>query len=249
MESRQIIINGSALSYATAGKGERSLVFLHGWRSSKEAWLPVAQHIENSGYRLIFVDLPGFGASETPKKPYTLHDYAETVREFSEKLGMKAYAIIGHSAGARMAVKLAVNHPSLFSKLVIIASGGKRPPFLKIKTFFARLAKPFFMPRFMAPLRAAIYAWIGADDYLATPELQKTFVNVINENLDPLLKSVRNETLIVWGSKDTTAPPAYGAHMAHLVPHARFEIIKGAGHYCFSEQPERFSTLLSDFLK
>ena len=71
MESKQIIINESVVSYATAGRGDRSLIFLHGWRSSKEAWLPVAQLMENCGYCLIFIDLPGFGASETPKRPYT----------------------------------------------------------------------------------------------------------------------------------------------------------------------------------
>lgn len=241
MEIKQIIINETLISYATAGRGDRSLIFLHGWRSSKEAWLPVAHLMENAGYRLIFMDLPGFGASETPKRPYTLHDYAETVRLFAEKLGLEIRAVIGHSAGARIAVKLAAEHPDFMDKLVLVASGGARPDFLSFKACLAKIAKPFFAMGFMAPLRKKLYAAMGAEDYLATPELQKTFVNVINENLDPLLTLLKTDTLVIWGNKDETAPPTYGDHIAKLIQNASLEIIEGAGHYCFNEQPEKFS--------
>ena len=86
---------------------------------------------------------------------------------------------------------------------------------------------------------------MGAEDYLATPDLQKTFVNIINENLDPLLPRIKTDTLIIWGDKDATAPLAYGKHITHLIPNARLEVIEGAGHYCFSEQPEKFVALLT----
>ena len=200
--------------------------------------------MENAGYRLIFIDLPSFGASEQPKKPYTLHDYAETVRIFTKKLELKIHAVIGHSAGARVAIKLAAEHPDLFKKLVLIASGGNRPAFITLKAALAKIAKPFFIPRFMAPLRAIIYKTLGADDYLATPELTATFVNIINENLDSLFPRIKNDTLIIWGDVDTTAPLAYGKRMARLIPNASLKIIKGAGHYCVSEQPEKCIALL-----
>ncbi len=245
MESHQILINESVISYATAGRGDRSLIFLHGWRSNKEAWLPIAHYMKNAGYRLIFIDLPGFGASETPKRPYTLHDYTETVRIFAEKLDIKVHAVIGHSAGARIAAKLAAESPDFINKLVLVASGGARPAFVGLKACLAKIAKPFFAMGFMAPLRKKLYAAMGAEDYLATPDLQKTFVNIINENLDPLLPRIKTDTLIVWGDKDVTAPLTYGKHIAKLIPSARLEIIENAGHYCFSEKPEKFATLLA----
>ncbi len=249
MESKQILINECVIAYGTAGRGDRSLVFLHGWRSDKEAWLPVARLMENAGYRLFFIDLPGFGASETPKHAYALHDYAETVRLFIERLGLGNPCVIGHSAGARIAAKLAAENPDLLEKLVLVASGGARPAFTGLKTALAKIAKPFFAMGFMAPLRKKLYAWMGAEDYLATPGLQKTFVNIVNEDLDPLLRNIKTETLVIWGEKDVTAPLAYGRHMAKLIPHARLEIIEGAGHYCFQENPDTFVLLLADFLK
>lgn len=245
MENKQIIINESIVSYVTAGRGDRSLIFLHGWRSSKEAWLPVAHLMENCGYRLLFIDLPGFGASETPKCPYTLHNYTETVRIFAEKLDLKIHAVIGHSAGARIAVKLAAESPDFIEKLVLVASGGARPAFVGLKACLAKIAKPFFAMGFMAPLRKKLYVAMGAEDYLATPDLQKTFVNIINENLDPLLPRIKTDTLIVWGEKDATAPIEYGKHITHLIPNARLEVIEGAGHYCFNEKPEKFVALLT----
>ena len=249
MENKQIIVNETLISYVSAGKGERSLIFLHGWRSSKEAWMPIAEHIEQCGYRILFIDFPGFGASEAPNKPYNLHDYAETVRAFAEKLDIKIAAVIGHSFGARVAIKLAEEHPHLLEKLVLVASGGKRASFLTIKSFAAKLAKPFFIPRFMAPLRKKMYGIMGADDYLVTTELQTTFANIIHENLDALLPRIHIKTLVVWGDKDEMAPLEYGRHMAQLLPNAQLEIINGAGHYCFSEKSEKFIDLILKFLK
>lgn len=248
MENRQVIINGNLVSYVTAGKGEKSLIFLHGWRSSKEAWLPIAERMANCRYRLIFIDLPGFGASETPRVPYTLHDYAETVRQFAEKLDLKLHAVIGHSFGARIAIKIIAEHPAICEKIALVASGGARESSSAFKSSVAAALKPFFIPRFMAPLRKKIYAWMDAEDYLATPELQKTFVNIVNENLDPLLSKIQTETLIIWGDKDATAPLTYGRHMARRIPHAHLEILTGAGHYCFSEQPEQFIALLEKYI-
>ncbi len=248
MENRQLLIKNSLISYVTAGKGEQSLIFLHGWRSNKEVWLTVAQLMENCGYRLIFIDLPGFGASETPKKPYTLHDYAETVRLFAEKLELKVHAVIGHSVGARIAAKLAAENPGFMEKLVLVASGGARPAFVGLKACLAKIAKPFFVMGFMAPLRKKMYAWMGAEDYLATPDLQKTFVRIVNENLDPLLPRIKTDTLVIWGDKDEIAPLTYGRHITKLILHARLEILEDAGHYCFNEQPEKFAAIIGDHI-
>lgn len=248
MESRQLLINNTLVSYATVGMGEKALIFLHGWRSSKEAWLPIAQLVENSGYRLLFIDLPGFGASEIPKNPYTLHDYAETIRMFMEKLNLRHCVVIGHSFGARVGIKLATESPALIKKLVLVASGGANARLTNLTKITAKIIKPFFMPQFMHPLRKKIYHAIGADDYLATPQLQKTFLNIVNENSDPLLPHIKTETLIIWGDKDQTAPLEYGRRIARHIPNARLEIIKDAEHYCFRENPQKFVSLLTEFL-
>lgn len=248
MEQKQIIINGALISYGTLGKGEKSLIFLHGWRSNKEAWSPVAALMKSAGFRIFFIDLPGFGASETPKNPYTLHNYAETVRVFIQKLNLENCVIIGHSFGARVAIKFAAENPNLLQKLVLVGSGGAQPWWRNASILIAKIIRPFFMPYFMAPLRIRFYRAIDADDYIATPQLQKTLVNIINENLDPLLPRIQTETLVIWGDKDTIAPISYGKRMARAIPNARLKIIKDAGHYCFQDAPQKFVSLLTKFL-
>ncbi len=248
MENRHIIINNALLSYATMGMGERALIFLHGWRSNKEAWTSVAACMEHAGYRLFFIDLPGFGASEILKKPYTLHDYAETVRMFIEKLNLKNCVIIGHSFGARVALKITARYPELAKKLVVVGSGGSRPWWRHVSMFVAKLMHPFFTPRFMQPLRARIYRAIGAEDYLATPALKQTFLNTINENLMPLCPFVQCETLVVWGENDREARLEYGRAMTRAIPNARLIIIADTGHFCFQDAPEEFVSLLTEFL-
>ncbi len=205
--------------------------------------------MQGAGFRMFFIDLPGFGASETPKNPYTLNDYAKTVRIFIEKLSLQNCVVIGHSFGARVTIKLAAENPNLLQKLVLVASGGNRTPYIGLKAMLAKIIKPFFMPRFMASFRKKLYSLIGAEDYLATPKLQATLLNIVNENLDPLMPCIKTKTLVIWGNADTTAPISYGKHMATCIPNARLKIIKGAGHYCFQEKPEKFTILLTAFLK
>jgi pimeloyl-ACP methyl ester carboxylesterase len=67
--------------------------------------------------------------------------------------------------------------------------------------------------------------------------------------LRPELKNLRPETLFIWGDKDTFGPPTLGQEMAALAPHARCEVIRGAGHLVWLDEPEQCAKLIISFLK
>ncbi len=274
MVQKQIIIKGLLVNYYVEGGGSAPIIFLHGWRSEGAVWLPLFNNLTTKpstpyflSYTFYALDLPGFGNSEMPKNPFALHDYAEMIREFITKIHdslllrpladsdgqakfrIQDVIIIGHSFGARIAIKLAAQNPQLIQKLVLIGSGGARPWWRRISICIAKLFKPFFAPRFMQPFRKKIYTLIGAEDYLATPALTQTFLNAINENLMPLCPSIQCPTLIIWGENDLEARLAYGQKMARAIPNAKLAVIKNAGHFCFLDQPEQCIGILQAFLK
>ena len=90
---------------------------------------------------------------------------------------------------------------------------------------------------------------MGAEDYLATPELRETFLNVINEDLTALLGYVRQETLIVWGGRDEDTPLMLAMWLKEHIPHSDLVIFHNAGHFSFLDEPDKFVGTVRDFLK
>lgn len=246
------MIRGKIISYRTEGEGHDAIIFLHGWRSEGAAWLPAIKALGTRKEKLIVPDLPGFGSSGMGTEGMTLGEYADMIRELiAHEATEGKVTIAGHSFGARVGVKIASEHPPFLSRLVLVASGGARPnAFIRTATWLvAKCLKPIFRPRFMHSLRNAVYGLIGAEDYIARPELKATLMNILAEDIDMLLPKIRTKTLIVWGDKDDMAPVAYGRKMTRLIPGAEMKIMQGTGHWCFKERPEEFAEIVREFLE
>lgn len=260
--NERIIINDLLISYEKyQDQSGLTLLFLHGWRSSKEVWSQVV----SSMYQVASVyalDLPGFGGSPAPKESWSVGDYAKIVKGFIEKLELKNIVLVGHSFGGRVGIKLAAMQnttspliPPLkrggkIEKLVLVDSAGFAMPSNKksLMNAAAKLARPFFKPKFMQGLRKKVYQTIGAEDYLATPELQKTFVNIVNEDLTEDMKKITIPTLIIFGENDMDTPPSIGKKMHSLIPNSKFIILNDAGHFSFLDQATEFVKKLIDFI-
>ncbi|MBI2010932.1 MAG: alpha/beta hydrolase [Candidatus Colwellbacteria bacterium] len=252
LEEKQIVLNKLLINYYVLEnpKAETSFVFLHGWRSEAKVWLPIINSLVSEKIKIYALDLPGFGKSEMPPKTFTLADYAETIAQFIETLKLKNACLVGHSFGGRVAIKLAATRPDLIQKLFLANSAGIRR--LSVKRGFSRagakIVKPIFKLPPLQPLREKIYRRIGAEDYLVAGKMKETFLKTINEDLTPFLPEIKQKTVIIWGDKDQETPFKDGELMAKEIPHAKLEIIKGAGHYSFIDKPDRFIQVLKEFL-
>lgn len=253
---KQIIVKNLLISYSeNPGQSGRTLLFLHGWRSSKEVWNGVMGRLASwradqliSSYA---VDLPGFGSSEVPQQAMTVGDYSDVVAEFIRKLELKNVIIVSHSFGGRIGIKLTSAHPELISKLVLVDSAGF--PMASSKKKFmglaAKIVKPIFKPQMMLGLRKKIYKSLGAEDYVATPQLQQTLKNIVAEDLSADLENIRVPTLIVWGRSDRETPLRFGEKMYAIIKNSSLAILEHAGHFSFIDQPEKFVEVLEKFIE
>lgn len=258
---QQIVLHNTLVTYYEGDKGQGDalpVVFLHGWRSQGRVWFPLweeffEQHTQqgsNLPYVFYAVDMPGFGSSEAPRKPYRLQDYALVVEEFCQRLGFAHVVLVGHSFGGRIAIKVASRGRVILKQLMLIGSAGFRPRgFLhSLKRVVAQIVKPFFAFSFMQPLRRKLYTVIGAHDYMATPKLTQTFVNILGEDLEHLLPQIAVPTLLVWGEHDRETPVSFGERMRDALPHATLVVIPRAGHFVFLDQPVAFVEHVLAFL-
>jgi len=252
MKKKQLVVRNQLINYyeQKSDNAEVALLFLHGWRSDGNVWKKTFEKLHGQNLNLYAIDFPGFGGSENPKKDFVLQDYAEVVLEFMKKLELKNIIIIGHSFGGRVGIKLAAGELQKISKLILVDSAGFvfNPDKKQMMNLIVKTVKPFFKPKFMQPLRKIIYKTIGAEDYLATPALQKTFVNIVNEDLSEYMEKLKLQTLIIWGEKDMETPFEFAQMMKNKIKNSELVVFEGAGHFSFLEQPKKFISRLKDFV-
>ena len=244
-----VIINNLLIQYYVYGKRDfPSIIFLHGWRAEGTIWNDIATKLSRD-FNVHALDLPGFGGSSAPTIPFTISDYADIVSGFMKKMKIKKSILVGHSFGGRIAIKISATKPKLVKKLVLIDSAGFADKKRQGMKFLAKLVKPLFAPAWMQGMRTRIYKMIRAEDYLATPVLQKTFVNIVEEDLSDDVSRIHAPTLLLWGENDTETPMLYGRKMHEKIQNSQLVVLSGAGHFSFLDKPIGWYTALTNFLK
>lgn len=117
---RDVIVRGRRISYLEAGAGERTCVLIHGLAASWDYWLHTVPALAGT-YRIIAVDLPGFGRSENPDN-HGIDAQLPLLPEFFDAIGLKTCDVVSHSMGTLVAYELATRYPERVRRLVL--SGG-----------------------------------------------------------------------------------------------------------------------------
>lgn len=248
-------VDGLNLYYNDTGSGT-PILFLHGWGASGDAFSGIIQSLSKKPYRFITVDFPGCGKSDYPQRPLTLEDYAKIVLSLLDQLSIKNPIIFGHSHGGRVALYLAGKGLVQPPKMVLFgAAGMKTKADLKkqLKVYSFKTAKWFLtlpgLRTHTADALQRLRAHFGSADYNAAPEvLRKTLVHLIQRDIRELFPAIQASTLLIWGEKDTATPLYMAQHMEKTIPDCGLCVIKGAGHWCFVEQPYAVYPILDSFL-
>src|SRR5271165_670570 len=97
-ESHYVSVGSNRIHYVTAGKGIRTLVFVHGWACHLGFWHEQVPVLADKA-RLVLIDLPGHGKSDQPNAAYTMDFFAEAVVAVLRDAKVDKAAFIGHSMG------------------------------------------------------------------------------------------------------------------------------------------------------
>jgi pimeloyl-ACP methyl ester carboxylesterase len=250
--SRTLTVDGNSLHYREVGSGSPVLL-LHGWGSSADSFNYLEKHLA-SNFRVLSLDLPGFGGSDPPPIAWSLNDYVELVKGFMTKLELVKPAIVGHSFGGRIAICLGAQ--GLVSRLILANSAGVRPyrkPLYYLKIYLFKIAKNLLnlAPESLRPaLLEKLQQRFGSSDYRnADPILRKTLVKVVNEDLTELLPKIKVPTLLIWGENDTATPIYQAKIMEQKIPDAGLVVLKCAGHYSFLDKASEFNLIADHFLR
>jgi len=253
-----ISVEGYNISYKITGDGEETVVMLQGWGTHLGLYDAVAAAI-NDKVRFVQFDLPGFGASDEPREPWNVDAYADFFLKFMEALGIRKATLIGHSYGGRVIIKLASreNLPFEITRIVLIDSAGILPK----KTFAQKVKiRKYKMLKGILNMKV-VYALFpeliddwrsrqGSADYrAASPMMRKCLVMAVNEDLTGLLPKIKQDTLLIWGDKDTATPIGDARIMEEKIPNSGLAVLEGAGHFSYLEQPGKFRGIMRAYFQ
>jgi len=241
----QIVKDGLLTHYQTIGDKRETVLILHGWMRSINEWLPTALQLKEK-YRVVVLDLPGFGSTQMPEKAYSIYDYATFVEHFLDKLEIKKVTLIGHSFGGRIGIIIAAKTDRINNLILVDAAGvEQRSFFAKIKIAFFKSAKVVLPESLVERLRYQL----GSPDYKSAGAMRTIFLKVINEDLSYLLSKISVKTLLIWGNKDTEVPEWKTRKMKKLIRDSKLRVVWGSGHDPHLEKPKEFFEILKDYLE
>lgn len=104
------ISNGRVnINYDDTRKGDTTLLFVHGWCINKDYWKDQLDFFR-SKYRVVTVDLPGFGASGKNREKWTVEAYGEDLSAVMQQLDLKNVILVGHSMSGNIVVEAALHN-------------------------------------------------------------------------------------------------------------------------------------------
>jgi pimeloyl-ACP methyl ester carboxylesterase len=259
------------LSTLAAGAGEPVLC-LHGLGGTKASFLPTVAALADR-YRVIAVDLPGFGDSVKPLgAAYDAPYFARVATGLLDSLEIERAHVIGNSMGGRVALEVGMVAPERVERLVLLSSAlawlrDRRWKWL-LQFPLPRLGLIQPTPRAIAePLVRRLvpggndgWAAAGVDEFLRaflTPRGRAAFYAAARniymdephgENgLWTRLAELSPQTLFIWGRHDALVPIAFMRHVARVVPAAR-HVELDCGHVPQLERPRETHVAIREFL-
>ena len=259
---------GVKLHYQDTGpsKNPIPILFLHGFGSSLQTWDSWSKSL-SSDYRVISVDLPGFGLTgEDPSGIYTDQRSVEVLEAFLKELRIPKVVIVGNSMGGKLAWQFAAQYPEQVSKLVLISPDGYASPGIEYgkKTeipAIANLYRYFFSKSFLAMNLEPAYANPQTlndglvnryYDLMLAPGVRGAILARMQQTVlkDPVpsLTKIQAPTLLMWGEKDAFIPISNSEDYLKVMPNAKRVSLPNIGHLPQEEQANVGLQALKDFL-
>ena len=271
------IENGETIAYVDEGSGDQTIVMVHGLGSYLPGWKNSIEELKES-YRVIALDLPGYGKSAKTAENYSIPFFAESIVQLLEALPIDNVVLAGHSMGAQISIYTALNYPDKVNSLILSAPAG-------FETFSEEAEQAFRMTvsketimatdeemirfnlrsnfhefpesaAFMIEDRLAMMDDPDFEEY-ARAQAESVFAMLETPVFDQL-SEISQPVLVIFGKQDQLIPNRMlHPHLTtedvaesgvNLIEDAELVWIDDAGHFAHFEKPGPFNKAVKEFL-
>lgn len=226
---------------APQGRQQPTLVLLHGSGDDAHIWDAVCARLTD--FQTVALDLPGHGALLDRPGPQELsvRDYADDVRAALTRCGLEHVCLIGHSLGSAIALRTAVDHPALASRVALVGAGARLrvlPALLDQARSDPRAAKwELARHGFAAGHEDDARRLFEALSPVAPGVLYRDLAACDRFDMMDELGHVAQPVLLITGEEDQLTPPKYARYLKDNLAQAELVLVPGAGHYVQIEAP------------
>jgi pimeloyl-ACP methyl ester carboxylesterase len=268
-----IDVDGIRVHYQEAGDPKApALVLIHGFASSTLVWSKVFLRLAGMGFRVIAVDMLGYGYSAKPRNgEYTISGQAKLLTGLLDALGIPRAIFVGSSYGGAVAATSALDYPDRVEKLILVGTVNNNRPleFTLMRVFgspvFGDVVSPLLIGsrRLLRRRMKRVYdrhAWVMDERRVDARHLplraagtHRAIINTVRrwdaERISRDAHLITQPTLLLWGENDREIPLSDGERLHAEIPGSRLIVFLECGHLPHEEYPEAFTNVVTDFVK
>ena len=257
-------VDGVRVRYLDQGQGP-AVVLLHGYGASLDTWRTIAPQLSQR-FRILAVDLKGFGFTSRPPGDYSPAAQARLVWNVLERRGVRDVAVVAHSWGASVALAMALQEPNRVRRLALYSAfvyEAQVPSFflwarsaLLGEVLFGlfyrerleeRFALAFYDDRYVTVERLEV-----AERELRRPGTVAAALAAARgqrySRVERSYQTIDKPALLLWGRDDIVTPLDFGERLAADLPDARLVVLPRCGHYPMLEARAASTRELAAFL-
>jgi pimeloyl-ACP methyl ester carboxylesterase len=267
----QSALGETRVSYVDQGEGP-PILLVHGLGGSWRNWLENIPFLSDS-YRVVALDLPGFGLSPMPGEPISMPAYGDFILRFADAVGLgpETY-LVGHSMGGFISSEAVTTAPGRFSRVSLVSAAGisfatisgyrKSVTAAVVKMMIplaaARMQRNMGRKRLRTASFAGVIAhpsmigqeilWeLGSYATLHSPALYEAAYALGGYDNRASLGQIEIPVQVVWGQQDRLVPVGAAYSYERRIPDAELSLVDDCGHMVQLERPARFNSEISRF--
>lgn len=269
--SRFAEVDGIRVHYQEAGESTAPpMILVHGFATSNLVWSKVFLDFAAGGFRVIAPDLLGYGYSDKPRDlDYTIARQAEMVVGLMKQLVIERAVLVGSSYGAAVAATVALDHPDMVEKLILVGAVNNNKPtrYLLMRLFGSPVIGDILSPLLVGSRRLLrlrmkrVYdrhSWVLDERRvdarhlpLRTRNAHRAVIRTVRRwDADRVSRDAHlltQPTLLLWGDTDREVPLEDGKRLHDQILSSRLIVFRDCGHLPHEEYPEIFTDLVLEF--
>ncbi len=254
----RIALRGQEIAVSRSGNGPQQVILLHGFQNDHTAWTPLVERLDDDRFTTTAVDFVGCGSSSHVDswQRCTIEEYADDLSALCAMLEIDAPLIVGHSLGAGVALRAALDSPALFRALVLVAPVSTSGLDAMTDEVFDSFCHPSAdQQRELA--RAAFRHPPASEDFerllgvlaLATPEhIEGAARSMRHLAIIDELPNLALPCVVICGDRDRHVHLRNHLATQQAIHRCGLQVYFDVGHVPFQEIPDRFASDLGRFV-